>query len=370
MFAHFTRFAHSQPRAIPLPTSGYCAGRWFGPLSTLLSSLSSHRTLSALFYAPKYTLVLLPTHLDYFDSLALAACDKIFDLHCLPSPQPHSLTMTATPPLQILSSPATPPSPLHGAKYDRSSLFPPRRSTRAATRTTSRSQQTTPDPPRRSSRAEQAATPRSPKSKSKTHTAAGLQSPEVTPKTRGLRRVQIMSPPSPNPPSLSSSSRHPPPTKTNTHLQPQSSATTTIVDGMLPTPVKTPKKKAVNASATTTARALFQEPQMAAQATPGQPSSRRSRKPQRFNGFSLERVSEQDDADRDQIQIFTDSRDRVPQVDHSLTNPFVERKRDRESTPPSTAVRTSKRRKVSAVTRIDPQVTDAIDKDEGMVYVL
>jgi hypothetical protein len=277
--------------------------------------------------------------------------------------------MTATPPLQILSSPATPPSPLHGAKYDRSGFFPTRRSTRAATKITSRSQQTTPDPPRRSSRVEQATTPRSPESKSKTRSAAGLQSPEVTPKTRSLRRVQIMSPPSPNPTSLSSSN-HPPPGKTNSHLQPQSSTTTAILDGMLPTPVKTPKKKSVNASATTTARALFQEPQMAAQLAPVQPGPRRSRKPQRFNGFSLETVSGQNDVDRGQIQIFTDSRDRVPQVDHSLTNPFIERKRDRESTTPPTVVRTSKRRKVSAKTRIDPQVTDAIDKDEGMVYVL
>ncbi|KAK5061270.1 hypothetical protein LTR84_007812 [Exophiala bonariae] len=276
--------------------------------------------------------------------------------------------MAATPPLQILSSPATPPSPLHGAKYDRSSYFPTRRSTRAATKTTSRSQQTTPDPPRRSSRVEQATTPRSPKSRSKTQTAAGLQSPEVTPKTRNLRRVQIMSPPSPNPTSLSSAT-HPPPTKSNSHLQPQSSTTTAILDGMLPTPVKTPKKKSVNANATTTARALFQEPQMTAQLAPVQPGPRRSRKPQRFNGFSLETVSGQNDVDGGQIQIFTDSRDRVPQADHTLTNPFIERKRDRESTTPPTVVRTSKRRKVSARTRIDPQVTDAIDKDEGMVYV-
>lgn len=140
---------------------------------------------------------------------------------------------------------------------------------------------------------------------------------------------------------------------------------------MLPTPVKTPKKKQAIAGAATTARALFQDhAQMATQAAAIQPSPRRSRKPQRFNGFSLERISAQDDANRGQIQIFTDSRDRVPQVDASMTNPFIERKRDRESPSPPTAVRTSKRRKVSTEARIDPQVTEAIDKDDGMVYVL
>lgn len=274
--------------------------------------------------------------------------------------------MAATPPLQILSSPATPPSPLHGAKYDRPNLFPARRSTRATTRTTSRNQQTTPDPPRRSSRVGQATnTPSSPKSKTKT--AAGLHSPEVTPKTRSSRRVQVMSPPSPD--IHSSASKHPP-TKSSSHLQPQPSSTTTILDGMLPTPVKTPKKKTI-ANATTTARALFQDSaHMATHVAPVQPSPRRSRKSQRFNGFSLESVAAQDDATRGQIQIYTDSRDRVPHVDSSEANPFIERKRGRESTSPQKFVGTSKRRKVSAATRVDPQVTEAIDKDDGMVYVL
>jgi hypothetical protein len=292
---------------------------------------------------------------------------RFLSLHNLPSQTTALHTMAATPPLQILSSPATPPSPLHGAKYDRSNLFPARRSTRAATRTTSRNQQTTPDPPRRSSRVEQATnTPRSPKSK--TTTAAGLHSPEVTPKTRSSRRVQVMSPPSPDIHS-SSSSKHPP-TKSNSHHQPQPSSTTTILDGMLPTPVKTPKKKTI-ANATTAARALFQDPaQMATHVAPVQPSPRRSRKSQRFNGFSLESFSAQDDGARGQIQIYTDSRDRVPQVDTTEANPFIERKRGRESTSPPKFVGASKRRKVSAATRVDRQVTEAIDNDDGMVYVL
>ena len=281
--------------------------------------------------------------------------------------------MPATPPLQILSSPATPPSPLHGAKYDPLSLFPTRRSTRATTRNTSRDLQSTPDPPRRISRADQGAnTPRSSKpNTTTTTTAAGLYSPEATPKTRTSRRVQVMSPSSPDIHSLNSSSKQPPATKSSSHLQPQSSSTSTILDGMLPTPVKTPKKKKTIANATTTARALFQDPaQMATQTAPVQPSPRRSRKSQRFNGFSLESFSAQDDASRGQIQIYTDSRDRVPQLDNNKANPFVERKRDRESMSPQKAMVTSKRRKISTETKADRQVREAIDKDEGMVYVL
>ncbi|KEF60908.1 uncharacterized protein A1O9_02472 [Exophiala aquamarina CBS 119918] len=277
--------------------------------------------------------------------------------------------MAATPPLQILSSPATPPSPLHGAKYDRANAFPTRRSTRAATRTRSRNQQSTPEPPRRSPRVEQGAnTPRSPKPKSTT--AAGLHSPEVTPNTRGSRRVQVMSPHSPDIHSHSSSSKQPPPAESNSHLHPQSSSAATISDGMLPTPVKTPKMKKPIANATTAARALFQDrAQMAAQVAPVQHSPRRSRKSQRFNGFSLESFSAQGDATRGQIQIYTDSRDCVPQVDNDQANPFVERKRDRESMSPQKSVVRSKRRKVSTETRIDPQVMEAIDKGDGMVYV-
>lgn len=109
---------------------------------------------------------------------------------------------------------------------------------------------------------------------------------------------------------------------------------------------------------------------MAAQVAPVQPSPRRSRKSQRFNGFSLESFSAQDDATHGQIQIYTDSRDRVPQLDNTNTNPFVERKRDRESLSPQKSVVTSKRRKISSETRVDPQVREAIDQDDGMVYVL
>lgn len=139
---------------------------------------------------------------------------------------------------------------------------------------------------------------------------------------------------------------------------------------MLPTPVKTPKKKQIT-NATIAARALFQDPtNMAVNPAPIEPSQPRSRKNKRYNGFSLESFRAEDDDSHSQIQIFTDSRDRVPNLDANKTNPFVEHKMTREVSASQKVAGTSKRRKVRPETRIDPQVEAAIKKDEGMVYVL
>lgn len=134
-------------------------------------------------------------------------------------------------------------------------------------------------------------------------------------------------------------------------------------EGMLPTPVKTPKKKQVS-NVRAASRALFQDPttvdEMAA------PSPRKSRKSKRYNGYSLESFRAED-VDTEGIQIFTDTRDNVPEVDTSDANPFMEKS---EGSRVQKLAAGSKRRKVSSEKPRDPQVQDAIDKDEGMVYVL
>lgn len=119
------------------------------------------------------------------------------------------------------------------------------------------------------------------------------------------------------------------------------------------------------------ARALFQDSTHAATDLAAiEPSPRRSRKKKRYNGFSLESFSAGDDSSRGQIQIFTDSRDRVPQVDKSKANPFTEDNMDNAASSVRKVTGTSKRRKVSGGKKPDPQVEEAIRKDEGMVYVL
>lgn len=136
---------------------------------------------------------------------------------------------------------------------------------------------------------------------------------------------------------------------------------------MLPTPVKTPKKKAVS-KANNAARALFQDnPDM----LEFEPSPRKSRKSKRYNGFSLESFSAENNGADGQIQIYTDSRDRVPQADTGRSNPFVEHSVNGEASTSRKVAGTSKRRKVSAERKkMDPQVSAAIEEDDGMVYVL
>lgn len=132
---------------------------------------------------------------------------------------------------------------------------------------------------------------------------------------------------------------------------------------MLPTPVKTPKKKQVS-NVKTASRALFQDPTLIDEMTVSSP--RKGRKSKRYNGFSLE--SFRAEGDPESIQIFTDNRDKVPEVDASDSNPFVDNSTD--GARAKKLAGGSKRRKVALEKPKDSQVQEAIDKDEGMVYVL
>jgi hypothetical protein len=138
-----------------------------------------------------------------------------------------------------------------------------------------------------------------------------------------------------------------------------------MMEGM-PTPVKTPRKKDVP-NVNIAARALFQD----ANAGAGfiAPSPRKGRKNKRYNGFSLESFhAEEENGGR--VQIFTDTRDKVPEVDKSEANPFIDPTVNGEGSRTKRLAGGSKRRKVSAEKRVDPQVQAAINDDEGMVYVL
>jgi hypothetical protein len=141
-----------------------------------------------------------------------------------------------------------------------------------------------------------------------------------------------------------------------------------ITNNMLPTPVKTPKKKTIT-NATQAARALFQDNNTELREV--EPSPRRNRKGKRYNGFSLESFSVEDEAGQNGIAIYTDSRDRVPKADRTTSNPFVEKVTNDEPSTTHKITGTSKRRKVSGQPKkMDSQVQEAIEKDDGMVYVL
>lgn len=62
---------------------------------------------------------------------------------------------------------------------------------------------------------------------------------------------------------------------------------------------------------------------------------------------------------QEQIQIYTDTNARVPELDVSDDNPFVGTQRAREGRP--------QRR---AVTNDDSELDERVNRDEGMMYVL
>lgn len=118
---------------------------------------------------------------------------------------------------------------------------------------------------------------------------------------------------------------------------------------MLPTPAKTPRKKAVKHVAST-ARVLFpHRPETVEAAMP----RKKARK-----GLSLEAYTEGDGGS--EINIFTDSRDKVPKVDESADNPFY--------TEGSSSSRAPKKGKSEH--DHNQHVQDVLVRDEGMIYVL
>ncbi len=134
----------------------------------------------------------------------------------------------------------------------------------------------------------------------------------------------------------------------------------------IPTPVKTPKKKNVpNIHAT--ARALFQDANGDSELIA--PSPRKGRKNKRYNGFTLESFKAEADVGS-RVQIFMDNRDKVPEVDTTESNPFLEPPAHAGSSRPKQVAGSSKRRKVSREKPVDPQVEEAIKNGDGMVYVL
>ena len=270
--------------------------------------------------------------------------------------------MASTPPLQLLASPQTPATPLHGGEVN-----PPSRrySTRLSLQKASRVSQTTPNPTlatprdRRSTATPDRSRRAPPKSCLDPHQ---LHSPRASPKQTPHRRVPITSSASP-----SFAPSAPLPSVTTSAHPTLPISTSTMSEGMLPTPVKTPRKKSVP-DAHAAARALFQDQPIIGEEIAA--TTRRGRKQRRYNGFSLESFSAEDDEARGQMTIFTDSRDNVPQLDPKEDNPFVKPPVTEGGPSTKKLMGTIKRRKITGELRKDQQVEEAIKNDEGMVYVL
>lgn len=133
--------------------------------------------------------------------------------------------------------------------------------------------------------------------------------------------------------------------------------------GMLPTPAKTPRKQPdgiTEANVRSVARNLF------ASETDIMPTPKK-RKSKKYTGLTLESFrAETIDAP---IQIFTDSRDRVPEKDTTTDNPFYAAASANASAR-EPAKRRSPRKHVTIPGEGSETIEEAIQREDGIVYVL
>lgn len=195
--------------------------------------------------------------------------------------------MATTPSPQSPSALRVPDAPLHGAGYDTFEPYPTRHSARLASQRASREKETTPPIP-------------------------GSPQRSGSPKKARKLGDSILSTPTSRS-ALQTNQRRGTPTTSlindesaNSHFN-VPSHTRSSASNALPTPAKTPSKKKVTSNLSSTSRALFPTaPKM----------SGRKQGP-----FSLESF-EEDHAPSRNIEIFTDSRDRIPEASTDQLNPF------------------------------------------------
>ncbi|KAE9377051.1 hypothetical protein N431DRAFT_368623 [Stipitochalara longipes BDJ] len=131
-------------------------------------------------------------------------------------------------------------------------------------------------------------------------------------------------------------------------------------NGMLPTPAKTPKKRpdeyapAIN----TIARNLF--PIRSGSDEEVMPSPKKRNK--KYTGLTLDSFEAEDDAP---IHIYTDSHDRVPEVDLSPDNPFYG---EGNATVPEPTKRASKRRKITVPGEGAQSLEELQKREDGLIY--
>jgi hypothetical protein len=271
--------------------------------------------------------------------------------------------MNATPPPPGRAR--TPPTPLHGAKYDNYEPYSPRRSSRVAARTVYPHHHQHENGSNSSKhRSTRAATPISNKKSLSFAPASSTQtfSPPSSPASPSSRTL-VASPrsakrsngraqrrTSPAPASGSDTDMLP-----SNSLRAKPSSAETF--GMLQTPAKTPRKRAPqSASTNSTARVLF--PGRPVNIDDAMPSPRKARKTKYLNPFA---IAEEGDGEgsSSKIQIYTDSKERVPTLDTDGSNPFLS----------SNAAKPNKRQKKTHTSR-EAAMEEAVRNDEGMVYVL
>lgn len=79
---------------------------------------------------------------------------------------------------------------------------------------------------------------------------------------------------------------------------------------------------------------------------------------------------EEDAHSQANIQIYTDSKDKVPELDPTKDNPFYEPPEQQPPPPEPSKGRSSRKRKAAPTAEDRKEIKDAFDRKEGIVYVL
>ena len=136
---------------------------------------------------------------------------------------------------------------------------------------------------------------------------------------------------------------------------------------MLPTPASLPRKKQIpRAEIAATARVLF--PTGPDLIDDPMPLTRKGRRNRKHRGFSINDPDEVEaSSPDDKVPIYTDSRDKVPELDLKGDNPFLDQDPASSSNAPNSR---GKKRKAQNTVIPHPQIEEAFNRDKGMVYVL
>ncbi len=276
--------------------------------------------------------------------------------------------MATTPPLRTAIS--TPATPLHGARYDSFELYSTRRSTRRSTHLSKRAPQTTP-PPNLQPQITSTFDLKDGSSRFQiAHSYSPLSSTDTSPQKKPVRsrKVADSTHMDGSNPSINLSTCEPSQDSkvpSSLHLP-----TTNAGPKMLPTPAKTPRKKQVHSVAlASAARVLFPvRPENAEEALPTPRKHGRKRK---LAGFSFDSSMEDGDilSEEGGVAIYTDSKDRVPELDLNEENPFYDN--PAQSRPSQGLHKTKGRmRKIAESVGEENAIEEALKHEEGMFYVL
>ncbi|KZF19755.1 hypothetical protein L228DRAFT_40246 [Xylona heveae TC161] len=261
--------------------------------------------------------------------------------------------MTTTPPREWAR---TPPAPLYGPKYDDYEPYEIRKSTRLSKKQANRSNRT-PSPGRGAPEPVPAAS--YPSSSRASHSVSHTLSPP--PSNQPMSRKKFVDGSSLEDVFLTAADEE---GAMGGAMNMANGRPGLLTHELLPTPAKTPRKRQPQPKGMgATARVLF--PTLPNNVEEAMPMPKKGRKGRKANGFSLGGLANEDDDNNGgaKIQIYTDSKDRVPELDPSEDNPFY-------VSNESGSADLSKQKSAGKAKAARSTETRTPRRDDGIVYVL